>query len=125
MLESRKIAIRRTLQSPLMFRNDLGGLHERQLTKFVDDRFGVVESHRLAAPYTARQKTTVPAATNLSRLCVLVVDPQSLQQLGVNAPGDRQSLRRLERSNRLAAVGANHAVHRTLVIAAAGKFRLH
>src|SRR6516165_1417984 len=43
-------------------RNDLGGLHERQLTKFVDDRFGVVESHRLAAPYTARQKTTVPAA---------------------------------------------------------------
>src|SRR5260370_19755402 len=64
-------------------------------------------------------------ATNLLRLCGLVFDPQGLQQLGVNPSADRQSLRRLECSNRLAAARADRPVYPAVVITAPGKFRLH
>ena len=57
---------------------------------------------------------------NLLTLCIPipVTDPQGLQHLAVNHPGNRQSLRRLEGSNRFATAGANHSVNRALVIAA-------
>jgi hypothetical protein len=58
-------------------------------------------------------------------LCTPVMDSQGVQQLGVNHPGNRQSLSRLERSNRLAAVRTDHPVNPALVIAKPGKFRLH
>jgi hypothetical protein len=61
----------------------------------------------------------------IARLCSLVLDPQRLQQLGVNHSGDWQPLRRLERSNRLTTAGANFSVYRPVVITPLCKSRLH
>ncbi len=65
------------------------------------------------------------ASFYLLSLCFAVTDSQGLQQLGVNPSGNRQSLRRLEPANRLAAARANHPVNSAMVIASPGKFRLH
>jgi hypothetical protein len=62
---------------------------------------------------------------NLFPLGSLVLDTQGLQQLAVNHSGDWQSLRRLERPNRLLAAGANFSVYRAVVITALSKCRLH
>jgi hypothetical protein len=56
-------------------------------------------------------KAIVLPAINLLSLCGPVTDSQGLQQLGVNPLGNLQSLRRLERTNRFAAAGANHTVN--------------
>lgn len=55
----------------------------------------------------------------------LVLDPQGVQQVGVNLSGDRQPLLLLECSNRFTAVGANFSVYHAVVITALSKFRLH
>jgi hypothetical protein len=81
-----------------------------------DGFFGGLDSRRIS--------DVLPAIKLLS-LCAPVTDSQGLQQRGVSPPGNRQSLRRLEPANRLAAARANHPVDSAGVIAALGKFRLH